>query len=1167
MRTHLERVDVKAKKPSEPKKVTGLRRQAEELPRTAKRNVAAIPGKDVQQLMHELQVHQIEMETQKEELRRTQMELEAARTRYVDLYDFAPAGHLTMDTHGTIMEANLRAETLFGINRKALIGQPLARFIASDDQDIFHRHCQEVLKTGTRQTCEVPLRKEDGVSRWVCCESLAVHDESGRITHWRMALLDVSERKEAEAVRREALSTLDAIVDGTFIFDPQTLRFSYVNEGAVQQVGYTREELLRMTPLDLKPEFDEPRFRAMIAPLVSGAESAHSFTTVHRRKDGVDVPVEINLQCVGAGTAQTRLIAIVRDFTERMKAEKAVTESEQRLNLALDSAQMGVWELNLTNDTAIRTLRHDQIFGYPSLQPEWGSKIFLAHVVPEDQDLVKKRFEEAFATGHFNLECRIMWPDQSLHWIAAQGRVNRNHKGDPVRMMGVVTDITERKRTEEERDRFFTLSLDMMCIAKSDGYFKRVSPAFTQTLGWTTEEMLARPFLDFVHPDDRLPTLREVEKQVVIGEKVLQFENRYRHKDGSWRMLSWKSVPQPDGTMYAIARDITEQKREEQQFRALLESAPDAHVIINQAGTITLINRQTEKLFGYTRQELQGQSIELLVPERFRGKHTSHRAGFFANPQARAMGTGRELYGLRKDGSEFPTEISLNPLETDEGLLVVAAIRDISERKRAEAAMREALATLDATVDGTFIFDPQTLRFSYVNEGAVRQVGYSREELLRMTPLDLKPEFDEPRFRAKIAPLVSGAELAHSFTTVHRRKYGVDVPVEINLQCVGAGTAQARMIAIARDITERKQLEENFRRVVEGAPNAIILVNQKGTIVLVNAQAEILFGYSRKELRGQSIETLVPARFRGAHPGHRAAFFADPTIRAMGVGRDLYGLHKDGREIPIEIGLNPIETKDGRMILSSIIDISERKRAEEEIRRHGQLIEAANKELESFSYSVSHDLRTPLRSIDGFSQALLEDCAGLLNEQGKDYLNRIRAASQHMGQLIDDLLNLSRTARHELRRKSVDLSALALGSADEVRKIWPGRQVELVVAPGLQAQGDLQLLRIVFDNLLGNAWKFTSKQERATIEVGALSHDGTTAYFVRDNGAGFDMAYATKLFSPFQRLHAMTEYPGTGIGLATVQRIVARHGGLVWAEGLVGQGATFYFTLGKENAE
>ncbi|MEO6197843.1 MAG: PAS domain S-box protein, partial [Dehalococcoidia bacterium] len=401
---------------------------------------------------------------------------------------------------------------------------------------------------------------------------------------------------------------------------------------------------------------------------------------------------------------------------------------------------------------------------------------------------------------------------------------------------------------------------------------------------------------------------------------------------------------------------------------------------------------------------------------------------------------------MRKNGHPVEVSLALSSIKNRQGTIIGISkiVHDVTERKQREAAMRDALATLDAIVDGAFIFDPRTLRFSHVNEGAVRQTGYSRQELLLTTPLDIMPEFDEPRFRAMIAPLMSGAKSSHSFTTAHRRKDGVDVPVETNLQCVGVNTAQTRLIAIARDITERRQVEEH----------------------------------------------------------------------ALG---------------------------------------------------QRQLLDAANKELEAFSYSVSHDLRAPLRSIDGFSQALLEDCADRLNEQGRDHLNRIRAASQRMGQLIDDLLSLSRATRDDLRREPVDLSALALGSADELRKSWPGRQVELVVAPGLCAEGDTRLLQIVFDNLLGNAWKFTSKQERAAIEVGAMSQDGTTAYFVRDNGVGFDMAYVDKLFGAFQRLHAMTEYSGTGIGLATVKRIVVRHGGRVWAEGRVGQGATFYFTLGERS--
>lgn len=222
---------------------------------------------------------------------------------------------------------------------------------------------------------------------------------------------------------------------------------------------------------------------------------------------------------------------------------------------------------------------------------------------------------------------------------------------------------------------------------------------------------------------------------------------------------------------------------------------------------------------------------------------------------------------------------------------------------------------------------------------------------------------------------------------------------------------------------------------------------------------------------------------------------------------------------------------------------------------------AANKELEAFSYSVSHDLRAPLRSIDGFSRALLDDYSAQLDEVGHDYLNRVRAATQRMGQLIDDMLMLSRVTRSEMKLEIIDLSLLAQSVAGELQQEHPERLVEFVCPPGMMVRGDAHLLKIVLENLLGNAWKFTSKREQAHIEFGVMHQVGSTVYFVRDNGAGFDMAYVGKLFSAFQRLHAMTEFPGTGIGLATVQRIIHRHGGEVWAEGELDKGATFYFTL------
>ena len=239
----------------------------------------------------------------------------------------------------------------------------------------------------------------------------------------------------------------------------------------------------------------------------------------------------------------------------------------------------------------------------------------------------------------------------------------------------------------------------------------------------------------------------------------------------------------------------------------------------------------------------------------------------------------------------------------------------------------------------------------------------------------------------------------------------------------------------------------------------------------------------------------------------------------------------------------------------------ELREAFESLRRAKEAADAANRELEAFSYSVSHDLRAPLRAIDGFSHALLEDYANLLDDQGQDYLQRVRSATQKMAQLIDDLLKLSRLTRGELNIVQVDLSALARGVATELQKLQPGRRVTFHIAPGLVDSGDPNMLKVVIENLLGNAWKFTGQKEEATIEFGAAEVEGRAAFFIRDNGAGFDMTYADKLFSTFQRLHQDKDFPGTGIGLSLVKRIVVRHGGSVWAEGEVGRGATFWFTL------
>ncbi len=382
---------------------------------------------------------------------------------------------------------------------------------------------------------------------------------------------------------------------------------------------------------------------------------------------------------------------------------------------------------------------------------------------------------------------------------------------------------------------------------------------------------------------------------------------------------------------------------------------------------------------------------------------------------------------------------------------------------------------------------------------------------------------------------------------------------------------------LEKEIEEREKIEEalrageeRFRNLAETASDAIVSADSHGCIVYYNRAAERIFGYPESEAIGQRLTLLMPKRFQDPHQQGLHRYLKTGEARVVGRSVELAGRKKDGTEFPLQLSLSSWKTGGETFFTGILSDISERKKAEEaseqhrnDLARSNTGLAAANQELEAFSYSVSHDLRAPLRTIDGFSHALLEDCADRLDDAGKTHLNRIRAATQRMGSLIDDLLNLSRLSRTEMHRQSLDISALACSIASDLQKAQPERRIELRIEDGLKTTADPGLLRVVLENLLSNAWKFTSKQESARIEFGMARGNGAPAYFVRDDGVGFDPAYADRLFGAFQRLHAMTEFAGTGVGLATVQRIVHRHGGRIWAESAVGQGATFYFTMGE----
>jgi PAS domain S-box-containing protein len=592
-------------------------------------------------------------------------------------------------------------------------------------------------------------------------------------------------------------------------------------------------------------------------------------------------------------------------------------------------------------------------------------------------------------------------------------------------------------------------SEDAIISKDLDGIITSWNHAAEHLFGWSAREVLGQP-IAIIIPDERQAEEAQMLGHIRHGETVHHYETVRKRKDGRLVDISLAPSPikDPAGTIIGastIARDITGHKRSDAQFRDFIEAAPDGIVIVNREGQIVIVNSQTERLFGYARNELLGRSVDLLVPSRFAAKHPQHRTAYVADPKVRPMGSDLELYGLRRDGSEFPVEISLSPLKTEEGSLTMSTIRDITDRKKAEA---------------------------------------------------------------------------------------------------------------------------KFRGLLESAPDAIVIVDQTGQIVVVNAQAERLFGYLRTELLGRAIEVLVPGRFRNAHVGHRAGFFRAAGVRPMGAGLELYGRRKDGTEFPVEISLSPLETEEGMLVASAIRDISDRKAAEAErfrlLQERAAHVES-NRIKDEFLATLSHELRTPLNAILGWTSMLLR--APLEAERAKHALTTIERNARAQAQLVEDLLDVSRviTGKLHLQPAPLDLVQLVIGAADVVRPSADAKSVELdVIAEQrpILILADADRLQQAIWNLLTNAIKFTAAGGR--IQVTVRAEDAVASVGVRDTGRGIDPAFLPHVFDRFRQEDSSVTraHGGLGLGLALVRSIVEAHGGNVQATSAgLGAGATFRFEL------
>nr|BCX01385.1 MAG: hypothetical protein KatS3mg041_1431 [Bacteroidota bacterium] len=606
--------------------------------------------------------------------------------------------------------------------------------------------------------------------------------------------------------------------------------------------------------------------------------------------------------------------------------------------------------------------------------------------------------------------------------------------------------------------------------------------------------------------------------------------------------------------------------------QALFEMPEVGIAVLDLEGRFRQANRYLAHLLGREPGELEGRSVlEITHPE----DRADTEAVWDRLRQGELEGIRYEKRFLCRDGSAL---WGLAVCRLVRGLaeepFCIKVFLDISPQKGFEERLRQSEALyrylFEHNPQAMWIYDTQSYRFLAVNEAALHRYGYSREEFLQLTLFDIRPPEEWERLRHSLEHGSPGIEASGPWR--HRRKDGRLLWVHITSHPIAWQGRPARLV-VATDVTELKEIEEalrdseeRFRTLVEHTSAAVFLY-QGAHLVYANPACARISGYPIEELLSRPFWEFV-------HPEDR------DQVRVRGLARqrrqvepsryELRILRPDGQVRWLDFSAAPTRWRGRPAVIATAVDITDRKEAEAALLRWNQelearvrertaALEAALRELEAFSYSVSHDLRAPLRAIDGFSLALLEDYGDRLEEEGRHYLARIRAAVQRMGMLIDDLLRLSRVSRSEPQRVRVHLSAIASQIAELLQQADPDRRLRWEIDPDLWADADPGMMRVLLQNLLENAWKYTRSRPEAHIRFGVLKQGERSVYFVQDNGIGFPPDQAERIFQPFTRLEP--EYEGTGVGLATAERIVRRHGGRIWAEGRPGEGAVFYFTL------
>ncbi len=613
---------------------------------------------------------------------------------------------------------------------------------------------------------------------------------------------------------------------------------------------------------------------------------------------------------------------------------------------------------------------------------------------------------------------------------------------------------------------------------------------------------------------------------------------------------------------------LLEKQKMRQRLDIIIQNANDIFILLDENRNITDVNEKAVRTYGYSREEflklkaddLRAPAYKNSLPEVFKELLEKNR-------------TLIETYHIRKNGEVFPVEIGNSIIKIDSNKIIQSIIRDITDRKQAEETIHQSQERykelFESNPNPMWVYNVNTLKFVDVNKMAEFHYGYTKKEFLTMTLKDIRPAEDIKALEQNIK--TSGDEVQDSGVWRHKKKNGEIIFVEIKSNSLSLPGYENCRLVLINDVTERikakeavRYAEERFRNALDNMMEGCQIIDFNMKYVYLNDVAAGQGQYGKEKFLGRRMMEMYPGIENTEMFGNLKRCMKERTSLAM----ENEFQYPNGNKSWFKLRMEPVP--EGVFILSE--DITNDKKNQEELKLYRknleqmvkvrtEQLEVANKELESFSYSVSHDLRAPLRAIDGFSKMLIETYGNKFDETGNRWLDIVRKNTQQMGQLIDDLLQFSRTGRKDVSPVDIDMRSLFYSIYNELTDNISGRKINFVLKEMPIIKADQALIKQVIVNLLSNAIKFTKNKEEAEIEAGSYKDNNDIVFYVKDNGAGFDMGYKDKLFGVFHRLHRMEDFEGTGVGLALVNRIIKKHNGKVWADAKVNEGATFYFSL------